>query len=67
MVNGGPENKALVVDLVKRYGIYRLLVSAYYPQANGIVEQGYKPIVDVLGKITNRGFTGWIKHLPAVL
>jgi hypothetical protein len=31
MVNGGPKNKTLVIDLVKRYGIYRLIVSAYYP------------------------------------
>ena len=67
MVNGGPENKALVADLVKRYGIYRLMVSAYHPQVNGMVERGHKPIVDALGKITNRGFTGWIKYLPAVL
>ena len=67
MINEGPENKVLIVDLVKRYGIHRLMVSAYYSQTNGIVERGYKPIVDVLGKITNRGFTGQIKHLPAVL
>jgi hypothetical protein len=67
VVNGGPKNKALVVDLVKRYGIHRLVVSAYHPQANGMVERGHKHIMDALGKITNRGFTGWIKHLPAVL
>ena len=67
VVDGGPENKALVADLAKRYGIHRLVVSAYHPQANGMVERGHKPIVDALGKMTNGGFTGWIKHLPAVL
>lgn len=67
VVDGGPENKALVTDLAKKYGIHRLVVSAYHPQANGMVERGHKPIVDALGKMTNGGFTGWIKHLPAVL
>ena len=67
MVNGGPKNKALIADLVKRYGIHRPIVSVYHPQANGMVERGHKPIVDALGKIINGGFTGWIKHLPAVL
>jgi hypothetical protein len=67
VVDGGPENKALVDELAKRYGIRRLVVSAYHPQANGMVERGHKPIVDALSKMTHGGYTGWIKHLPAVL
>jgi hypothetical protein len=67
VVDGGPENKALVSELAKRYGIHRLVVSAYHPQANGMVERGHKPIVDALSKMTNGGLTSWIRHLPAVL
>ena len=67
IVDGGPENKLLVDELAKRYGIHRVVVSAYHPQGNGMVERGHKPIVDALSKMTGGGFTGWIKHLPAVL
>jgi len=31
VVNGGPKNKALVKELVRKYGIYRLIVLSYYP------------------------------------
>ena len=42
-------------------------MSAYHPQANGMIERGHKPIVDVLSKISNRGTTNWVQNLPAVL
>ena len=31
VVNGGPENKALVKELARKYGIYRLIVLSYHP------------------------------------
>ena len=55
VVNGGPENKGLVAALTARYGIKRVAVSAYHPQANGMVKRGHKPIVDALAKMTNGG------------
>jgi hypothetical protein len=67
IVDGGPENKLLVKDLAKKYGIHRLVVSSYHPQANGMIERGHKPLVDALAKMTGGGFSGWLKHLPAVL
>jgi hypothetical protein len=67
VVDGGPENKLLVKDLAKKYGIHRLVVSSYHPQANGMIKRGHKPLVDALAKMTGGGFSGWLKHLPAVL
>ena len=41
IVDGGPENKDLVIELTKRYGIKRIVVSAYYAPANGMIERGH--------------------------
>jgi hypothetical protein len=50
-----------------KYGIKRIAVSAYHPQANGMVERGHKPIVDALAKMMNGGEGDWVHCLPAVL
>ena len=39
----------------------------YHSAANGIVERGYKPIVDALAKITDGGLGNWVRNLPSVL
>lgn len=50
-----------------KYGIKRVLISVYYPQANGKVERGHRPIVNALAKIReNRGEDG-VSYLPAML
>ena len=67
IVDGGPENKGLVKEFARRYGIKRIVVSAYHPQANGMIERGHKPIVDALSKMTAGGQGNWISNLPAVL
>ena len=67
VIDGGLENKDAVVELAERYGVRRVVVSAYHPQANGMIERGHKPIVDALSKMSAGGSTNWVRNLPAVL
>lgn len=65
-MDGGPENKGAVEELMTKYKIKKVIVSAYHPQANGMVERGHKPLSDALSKMSDEG-KGWVRHLPAVL
>ena len=67
VVDGGSENKGLVKEFTTRYGIKRVQISPYHPQANGMVERGHKPIVDALSKMTNGGQGNWVDNLHSVL
>lgn len=67
VIDGGSENKDAVAELAGRYGVKRVVVSAYHPQTNGMIERGHKPIVDALSKISAGGSTNWVRNLPAVL
>src|SRR5437660_522519 len=64
----GPENQALTKELLARYAIRNVLVAAYHPQSNGLVERGHQNIVDALAKLTApSGKPGtWPQHLAAV-
>jgi hypothetical protein len=53
IVDGGPETKKYIEEFARRYGIKRVVVSAYYVPTNGMIKRGHKPIVDVLAKITD--------------
>ncbi len=66
-LDGGSENKEAVAGLARRYKVKRVVVSAYHPQANGMIEPGHKPIVDALSKMSDGEFTNWVRNLPAVL
>lgn len=44
-----------------------MVILAYYPQANEIIEHNYKPIIVTFLKILDRGSTNWLQNLPAVL
>ena len=66
VIDGGPENKLLIRELCKRYGVNRTVVSSYYLEANGMVKRGYKPIKDALLKLSGGG-SNWIEHLHTVL
>ena len=57
VIDGGSENKDAVAELAERYGVKRVVVSAYHPQANGMIERGHKPIVDALSKMSAGGST----------
>ncbi len=67
VVDGGPENKKHVAVFTRKYGIERVQVSAYHPQANGMVERGHNPIVEALARMTDGGIGNWVTNLPAVL
>ena len=45
------ENANITAALAELYNIKRVIASVYYPQLQGFIERGYKPIVDALVKI----------------
>ena len=53
IVDSGGENKAEVIELTQHLGIKRFVVSAFHLEANRMVEQRHKLIVDALAKINN--------------
>ena len=55
VINGGPENKLLIRELYKRYGVNRIVVSSYHLEANGMIKRGYKPIKNALLKLSGGG------------
>ena len=57
----------MVEGLMQVLDIRRVVVSAYHPQANGMIERGHKLIVDALAKMTDGGEGDWVLCLPAVL
>ena len=67
VVDGGPENKGLTKAFAELYGIRRIVVSAYHPQSNGMVERGHRPIVDALSKLTAGRSSKWKDYLHLVL
>ena len=55
IVDSKGENKTEVIELTQCLRIKCLVISVFYFQANRMVEQGHKPIVDALTKMTNGG------------
>lgn len=55
------------MELTKRLKIKRVVVLAYYLQANKMMEYSHKSIIEALSKILDRGSTNWIQNLPIVL
>ena len=54
-------------ELAQRYGVKMVVISAYHPQANGMIMCGHKPIVDALLKMSNGDSTNWVRNLSTVL
>ena len=50
--DGGPENHALMKELLERFNVGNVQVAAYHPQSNRLVERGHQHIVDALAKLT---------------
>jgi transposase InsO family protein len=63
IVDGGPENRGLVTELARLYGIRRVVGSAYHPQGQGLIERGHKEIVSALRKMKGN----WVDNLPMAL
>ena len=62
-VDGGPENKGLVEDMCKLYGVNRVVASAFHPQAQGLIERGHKELTGALRKMTGN----WVSNLHLAL
>jgi hypothetical protein len=67
IVDGGSENKGVVIDLCKRFGVQRTVISAYNARANGIVENGHLSLSSILAKSNGGNSKGWMNRLPFAL
>jgi hypothetical protein len=67
VINGDSENKNLVMQFVTDYNIKRIVISPYNVKANGMIKRGYKPVINVLAKMTKGGINKWVRNLYAVL
>jgi transposase InsO family protein len=67
VVDGGPENKGMVDEICARLHVSKHTVTAYHPQANGLVERGHKQLVDGLSKVCSRSPAKWPNYLNAML
>jgi hypothetical protein len=62
-VDGGPENKGLVEDIQRQFGINRVVASAYHPQGQGVIERGHTVLLAALKKLPGN----WVDNLSKVL
>ena len=67
VADGGPENKGMVDEICARLRVAKHTVTAYHPQANGLVERGHKQLVDGLSKVCSRSPAKWPNYLNAML
>jgi hypothetical protein len=55
------------MQFVTNYSIKRVVISPYNAKANGMIERDYKPVINVLAKITKDGIGKWVRNLHAIL
>jgi len=67
LVDGGPENKGAVDALNAKYGVTKRVISAYNSRANGVNEQGHKPIAHTILTWSEGGTKDWGRILPTAL
>ncbi|KAK4691168.1 hypothetical protein P7C70_g9409, partial [Phenoliferia sp. Uapishka_3] len=65
-LDGGTEFKGEVIRALREFGIRRIVIAPYHPEANGMEERGHQPLVDCLIKISDTP-KSWARHLPMVL
>ncbi|KAK4690749.1 hypothetical protein P7C70_g9499, partial [Phenoliferia sp. Uapishka_3] len=65
-LDGGTEFKGEVIKALREFGIRRIVIAPYHPEANGMEERGHQPLVDCLIKISDTP-KSWARHLPMVL
>ncbi|KAK4701455.1 hypothetical protein P7C70_g4776, partial [Phenoliferia sp. Uapishka_3] len=65
-LDGGTEFKGEVIKALREFGIRRIVIAPYHPEANGMEERGHQPLVDCLIKISDTP-KSWGRHLPMVL
>ena len=66
VMDRGSENLDLTKDLLEHYRIQQTIISAYHPQANGLVERGHDSIVNSLAKYSKQP-GDWVKYLSLTL
>ena len=68
VLDGGSENMDLTKDLLERYRIKRMDISAYHPQSNGLVERGHAPVINSIAKMCKERKTeDWTQFLSLAL
>jgi hypothetical protein len=67
VMDRGSENKGVAQGLLEKYKIRKIEVSAYHPQANGLVERGHDTIINSLAKYCSQQKGQWVENLPLVL
>lgn len=53
VIDFGPEMRSELRNFLKRYGVHVISISAYHPQANGLIERAMRTLKDALSKMTN--------------
>ena len=66
-VDNGPEFKDDFITAVKKIGSKLKTTTPYYPEANGMIERGHRPIKDTLVKMCGESGGKWREYLPLVL
>jgi len=64
VMDRGTENLHLTRALLKKHRVRQVIVSAYHPQANGLVERGHDAIVNALAKYDK---AHWSRYLSLML
>jgi hypothetical protein len=67
IVDGGREFMGEVTKILEKYKVKHVTVSAYHPEANGMVERGHRPITDALAKLSAAGKGNWLENLQSIL
>jgi hypothetical protein len=62
VMDGGSEKMDLTKELLENYRIQQTIVSAYHPQANGLVERGHDSIINSLAKYSKQ-LGDWVEPL----
>jgi hypothetical protein len=66
-VDNGAEFKEDFIEAVKKTGSTLKFTTPYYPEANGMIERGHRPIKDTLVKMCGESGGKWREYLPLVL
>ena len=67
VMNGDFENKTITEKLLNRYRIRIKLTSIYHASINEMIERRYRPLMNVLSKLTESKIGRWSQHLHAML
>lgn len=65
--DGGPENNKCTKDLLAKYRIPRIVVSAYSPMTNGMIEHGHQTTLNSVFKLNSGGYSDWVQNLFFVM